>query len=64
LDITGAWVVGESPRRFPKIIDGALDLMPAGPPWDEAEYREWLAFFDQACRVYYRIPRGGKNVET
>lgn len=44
-------------RRFPKIIDGALDLMPAGPPWDEAEYREWLAFFDQACRVYYRISR-------
>lgn len=46
-------------RRFPKIIDGALDLMPAGPPWDEAEYREWLAFFDQACRVYYRITREG-----
>jgi hypothetical protein len=44
-------------RRFPKILDGALDLMPAGPPWDEAEYREWLAFFDQACRVYYRISR-------
>jgi hypothetical protein len=43
--------------RFPKIIEGALDLMPAGPPWDEAEYREWLSFFDQACRVYYRISR-------
>ena len=50
-------------RRFPKIIDGALDLMPAGPPWDEAEYREWLAFFDQACRVYYRISRGAKSDE-
>jgi hypothetical protein len=50
-----------TPRaRFPKIIDGALDLMPAGPPWEEAEYVEWLAFFDQACRVYYRIARGGK----
>jgi hypothetical protein len=48
-------------RRFPKIIDGALDLMPAGPPWDEAEYAEWLAFFDQACRVYYRITRGSKK---
>lgn len=46
-------------RRFPKIIDGALDLMPAAPPWDEAEYKEWLDFFDQACRVYYRIKRGG-----
>ncbi len=44
-------------RRFPKIIDGALDLMPAGPPWDEAEFVEWLSFFEQACRVYYRIPR-------
>lgn len=49
-------------RRFPKIIDGALDLMPAGPPWDEDEYREWLSFFDQACRVYYRIRRS--TVET
>jgi hypothetical protein len=61
LELTGTYVVGEpAPRRFPKIIDGALDLMPAGPPWDEAEYREWLSFFDQACRVYYRIQRGGK----
>lgn len=48
-------------RRFPKIIDGALDLMPASPPWDEADYREWLAFFDQACRVYYRIKRGDQS---
>lgn len=46
-------------RRFPKIIDGALDLMPAAAPWDEAEYAEWLSFFDQACRVYYRIQRSG-----
>jgi hypothetical protein len=44
-------------KRFPKIIDGALELMPAGPPWAEADYREWLTFFDQACRVYYRIKR-------
>lgn len=50
-------------RRFPKIIEGALDLMPAGSPWDEAEYQEWLSFFDQACRVYYRIPRGRKSEE-
>jgi hypothetical protein len=46
-----------SARQFPKIIDGALELMPAGPPWDEAEYMEWLDFFDKACRVYYRIAR-------
>jgi hypothetical protein len=44
-------------RQFPKIIEGALDLMPSGPPWDEAEYAEWLDFFDKACRVYYRIKR-------
>jgi hypothetical protein len=50
-------VIGPT-SRFPKIIEGALDLMPAGPPWDEGEYREWLSFFDQACRVYYRISRG------
>lgn len=50
-------------RRFPKIIEGAFDLMPSGPPWDEAEYREWLTFFDQACRVYYKITRS-KTVAT
>lgn len=43
--------------RFPKIIEGALDLMPSGPPWDQDEYEQWLSFFDQACRVYYRIGR-------
>jgi len=32
-------------------------MMPSGPPWDEAEYAEWLDFFDKACRVYYRIKR-------
>lgn len=55
---------GGSARQFPKIIEGALDLMPAGPPWDEAEYREWLDFFDKACRVYYRIARGARATET
>jgi hypothetical protein len=49
-------------RRFPKILDGVLELMPSSPPWDESEYLEWLAFFDQACRVYYRIPRGAKKI--
>jgi len=56
-----ALMLQDSPdRRFPKIIEATLDLMPSGPPWDEAEYEEWLAFFDQACRVYYRIARGSK----
>jgi hypothetical protein len=61
LEMSGSYIVGEpsAPRRFPKIIDGALDLMPAGPPWDADEYAEWLSFFDQACRVYYRIQRKG-----
>jgi hypothetical protein len=50
-------------RQFPKIIEGALDLMPAGPPWDESEYAEWLDFFDKACRVYYRIKRRSRAEE-
>jgi hypothetical protein len=50
-----------SSRDFPKIIEGALDLMPAGPPWEEDEYREWLDFFDKACRVYYRIRRPART---
>lgn len=51
-------------RKFPKIIEGALDLMPSSAPWDEVEYLEWLAFFDQACRVYFRIARGGKSAPS
>jgi hypothetical protein len=46
-------------RRFPRLIDATLELMPAGPPWDKDEYEQWLAFFDQACRVYYRIQATG-----
>jgi hypothetical protein len=53
------------PRQFPsKIIEGALDLMPSGPPWDESEYVQWLDFFDKACRIYYRIARRPPPDET
>jgi hypothetical protein len=47
----------QSGARFPKVIDGVLDLLPGGPPWEETEYREWLSLFDQACRVYFKLPR-------
>jgi hypothetical protein len=55
--------MGPDGRVFPKIIEGALDLMPSGPPWEEAEYSEWLDFFDKACRVYYRIKRSPSGAE-
>jgi hypothetical protein len=38
--------------------------MPKGPPWDQQEYEDWLAYFDHSCRMYYRIGRGGPTVET
>ncbi|HEV8251744.1 MAG TPA: hypothetical protein VGQ66_00020 [Candidatus Limnocylindria bacterium] len=51
----------EEPKQLvqglPKTITGALELLPAGREWQEDEYAEWLAFFDMACRVYYKLPR-------
>jgi len=43
--------------RFPKIIEGALDVLPNDRQWDEDEFTEWLDFFERALRVHYRLPR-------
>jgi hypothetical protein len=43
--------------RASKIIDGVLDLLPADE-WDESSLREWLAFFENALRLYYKLPKG------
>lgn len=53
--------VPSSASRFPKIIDGALDALPIERQWDEAELEEWLAFFEGALRVHYRLPRGRRD---
>jgi hypothetical protein len=42
---------------FPKLIEGALDALPAERQWDEDEFTEWLDFFERALRVHYRLPR-------
>lgn len=47
--------------RFPKLMEGALDLLPREPAWTLEEYEDWLALFDQACRVYYKLPRKKAN---
>ena len=52
-----------STRRLSTIIEGVLDLMPSGPPWEVDEYEQWLDFFDQACRVFYRLPRARRMNE-
>jgi hypothetical protein len=43
--------------RFSKMIEGALEALPAERSWDEDEFREWLDFFERALRVHYRLPR-------
>ncbi|MBN1628585.1 MAG: hypothetical protein JW990_02370 [Thermoleophilia bacterium] len=51
-------------RGLSPLIEATLELMPSGPPWEQEEYEQWLDFFDQACRVYYRIPRARRMKEV
>jgi hypothetical protein len=44
--------------RTNKLIDGALDMLPA-ENWSEEELAQWIAFFESALRVVYRLPRAG-----
>jgi len=43
--------------RDAKIIDGVLDMLPNEQTWDEASLRQWLQFFEDALRLYYKLPR-------
>ena len=43
--------------RSNKIIDGVLDELPADRSWDEQSLIQWLGFFEDALRLYYRLPR-------
>lgn len=52
----------EEPRRgggvrTNKIIDGVLEMLPEEPEWDESNLRHWLRFFEDALRLYYKLPR-------
>jgi hypothetical protein len=42
--------------RANKLIDGALDELPPAGQWEEAQLEQWLAFFESALRVVYRLP--------
>ena len=42
--------------RASKIIDGALDLLPADD-WSEAGLKQWLEFFENALRLFYQLPK-------
>jgi hypothetical protein len=42
---------------LPRIAAAALELLPQDRDWDEAEFTEWLDFFERALRVHYRLPR-------
>lgn len=44
--------------RLNKVVDGVLDELP--PPsdgWSESGLTQWLAFFESALRVVYRLPK-------
>jgi hypothetical protein len=43
--------------RVNKVIDGALDMLPDERQWDEENLSLWLRFFEDALRIYYKIPR-------
>ena len=42
--------------RASKIVDGALDLLPADD-WTETGLKQWLEFFENALRLYYQLPK-------
>lgn len=44
--------------RASKIIDGVLDMLPTTDTWNEQELTQWLAFFENALRLYYKLPSG------
>lgn len=44
--------------RSQKVIDGVLDLLPPGRDWDEPSLLHWLRFFEDALRMYYKLPKG------
>ena len=43
--------------RATKLIDGVLDMLPNEQEWDEASLTHWLRFFEDALRLYYKLPR-------
>jgi hypothetical protein len=49
-----------SSPRANKLIDGVLDeLPPLDESWKEDQLQQWLAFFESALRVVYRLPKPG-----
>lgn len=43
--------------NFPKLIAGALEQLPDGHEWNEAEMNQWLQLIEMALRVVYRLPK-------
>lgn len=53
-----------SGARANKVIDGALDLLPSEQSWDEDSLRLWMHFFEDALRLYYKLPRASSTSAT
>lgn len=47
--------------RADKMIDGVLDHLP-DKEWTDDGLRQWLTFFEDALRIYYKLPRAPHNV--
>jgi hypothetical protein len=43
--------------RYPKLIEGALELLPDEAGWDETSMDEWFEFFKSAVRMTYKSRR-------
>jgi hypothetical protein len=48
---------GGGSRRFPKLIEGALEELPEEGPWAEADMEDWFEFFKSAVKRAYRVRR-------
>jgi hypothetical protein len=48
-----------SGARNNKNIDGVLDMLPTSDSgWNDEDLANWLTFFEDALRLYYKIPKG------
>ena len=53
----------QADARRHKLINGVLDELPElGGTWTEDELQQWLAFFESALRVVYRLPKPAEGM--
>jgi hypothetical protein len=58
----GGGTGGREGRPLPKVIEGALELLPGGDAWDEQAMDDWFEFFKSALRLAYKVRKSETSV--